>query len=197
MGLPVEKHRYTTEEYLAKELSATEKHEFQDGEILAMSGGSYEASLIACNFIGELNTALKGKPGRVLESNVRVRIARDNRYVYPDSMIICGSPEFDPLDNKRHTVLNPRVIIEVLSPSTEAYDRGDKFDSYRAIPSLEEYVMISQDRANMESWLRQPSGDWSIISTKGLEAVAKVRCLGIELSMADIYAGVEWPDTGL
>ena len=193
MGLPAEKHRHTIDEYLTLELSATDKHEFHDGEILAMSGGSYEASLIACNFIGELSTALKGKPCHVLESNLRVRIAEDNRYVYPDSMIICGAPEFDPLDNKRHTILNPRVIVEVLSPSTEAYDRGDKFDSYRAIPSLEEYLMISQDRANVESWLRQPSGDWSVLSITDIGAVAKVRCLGIEIALADIYSGVEWP----
>ena len=192
MGLPAEKHRYSVDEYLAFEISAVDKHEFHDGEILAMSGGTYEASLIAVNFVREASNFLKGKPCRVLESNLRVRIARLNRYLYPDALIHCGPPEFDPLDTKRHTILNPRVVIEVLSPSTQAYDRGEKFAAYREIPSIEEHILISQDHPNVESRLRQPIGDWSAISFNGIEAVAKVRCLGIEIPLAEIYAGVEW-----
>ena len=193
MDLPASNYRYTVDEYLARELAATERHEFHDGEILAMSGGSMEASLITANFIRRAGNALDGKPCRVFESNLRVRIASQNRYVYPDSLIICGTVEFDPLDSKRHTILNPKVIIEVLSPSTEAYDRGDKFASYREIRTLEEYVMISQHRANVESWLRQPDGDWSIVCYTEIEATAKIRSLQIEMPMMQIYAGVEWP----
>lgn len=191
MGLPPEIHRFTVEEYLSLEQEATDKHEFHDGEILAMSGGSLEASLIAANTTREIGNALKGKPCRVAESNLRVRIPPRNRYLYPDALIFCGSPEFDPLDNKRHTILNPRVIIEVLSPSTEGYDRGDKFASYREIPSLQEYIMIAQDRVSVESWVRESDGNWSILTFAGLTAVAVVRSVGINIPMSEIYSGVE------
>ena len=210
MGLPTDNRRYSIQEYLAFELAATEKHEFHDGIILDMSGapcyieeaadftlesgGTLEASLIIVNLIRELSTALKGKPCRLAESNLRVRIARQNRYLYPDSLIFCGPPEFDSLDGKRHTLVNPRVIIEVLSPSTEAYDRGEKFASYREIESLEEYIMITQDRPSVESWLRKPTGDWSIESSTVMQSTAQVRCLGIQLPLTEIYAGVEWPE---
>src|SRR2546423_1270394 len=124
MGLPVEKRRYTVSEYLAFERTARERHEYRDGQIIAMAGGSYHHSLILSNLIGELHAALKGKPCRVLESNLRVRIQGTPLYMYPDATIICGKREIDPNDELLETVTNPRTIIEVLSPTTEAYDRG-------------------------------------------------------------------------
>jgi Uma2 family endonuclease len=193
MGLPAQTRRYTIAEYLDLERKADGRHEYHDGEILAMSGGSLEQSLITANIVGELRNALKGKPCRVAESNLRVRIARQGRYVYPDALVFCGAPKFDPEDDQRHTLINPRVIIEVLSPSTEAYDRGDKFTQYRQIEAFEEYILISQDRPNVESWLRQPDGAWSIQNYASLDSSGKVRCLGIEIPMAEIYAGIEWP----
>ena len=195
MGLPAQKHAYSIAEYLEFERDADVRHEFHDGEILAMSGGSLEQSLITINVGAELHNALKGKPCRVADSNLRVRIPRQARYMYPDALVFCGSPEFDPQDDKRHTIVNPRVIIEVLSPSTEAYDRGDKFSHYREIDSFEEYILISQHKPNVESWLRQSDGAWSIVNYIGLDTVATVRSLGIEIPMAEIYAGVEWPLT--
>ena len=117
-------------EYLELERAADERHEFHDGEILAMSGGSLEYSLITANLVGEMRNALKGKPCRVAESNLRVGIPQPGRYVYPDALVYCGPPQFDPQDVDRHTLLNPRVIIEVLSPSTEAYDHGDALAQY-------------------------------------------------------------------
>lgn len=194
MGVPVRKHRYSVEEYLELERDADVRHEYDEGEILAMSGGSLEQSIIAANVIREAGNALKGKPCRVADSNLRVRIARRNRYLYPDALIFCGPPQFDPQDVKRHTILNPRVVVEVLSPSTEAYDRGDKFAQYRLIDSFEEYVLISQDKPNVESWLRQPDGAWSIAIHAALDGVAAIRCLGVDIPMAEIYAGVEWPE---
>ena len=179
MGMPAQKHRYSIDEYLKLEADAGQRHEFQDGEILAMAGGSPEQSFIIINIAGELRNALKGKPCRVAESNLRVRIPRPPRYVYPDASIICGPLQLDPQDPNRHSILNPRVIIEVFSPSTEAYDRGEKFTQYREIESFEEYILISQDRPNFESFLRQSDGAWSIQTCTGLESVAKIRSVGV------------------
>ena len=140
-----------------------------------------------------IDGALKGNPSRIHESNVRVRIPRTPRYVYPDAAIVCGAPQFDPQDTRPMTLTNPRVIIEVLSPSTEAYDRGDKFTAYRGLESLEEYVLVSQGTALIESFYRQADGTWSFAVFAGLQGAAKLRSLGIEVPMADVYAGVEWP----
>ncbi len=193
MGVPVQKCRYSIEEYLKLEGESAERHEYHDGKILAMAGGSPEQSFIISNVVREAGNALKGKPCRVAESNLRVRIPRLPRYVYPDASIICGPIHLDPQDPQRHSVLNPRVIVEVLSTSTEAYDRGEKFTQYRQIESFEEYILISQDRPNFESFLRQPDGAWSIQACTGLQGIAKIRSLGIEIPMAEIYAGIEWP----
>jgi len=193
MGLPAEKRRHTIEEYLRIEQDSSEKHEYWDGELLSMAGGSYEHSLITVNIGGEVRNALKGKPCRVLDSNLRIRIPRRPRYVYPDVSIICGPPQFDPQDPTRQTVLNPRVVVEVLSPSTAAHDRGGKFTSYREIASFEEYVLVAQDQPSVESFFRQPDGTWLFTPYSGREAVAAIRCLGINLPLAEVYAGVEFP----
>lgn len=195
MGMPARQRRYSIEEYLELELHADERHEYQDGEILAMAGGSPEQSFIIANFVRETGNALKGKPCRVAESNLRIRIPHRPRYMYPDASIICGPLQFDPQDTKRHTILNPKVIIEVLSPSTEAYDRGDKFTQYREIQAFEEYILISQDRPNLESFLRQADGAWSILNFTGLDTAAKIRSLGIAIPMTELYAGIEWPSS--
>ncbi len=192
MALPVQKRRYSIEEYLEQELTAVDRHEFHDGEILAMSGGSLEQSLIATNILGEMRNALKGKPCRAADSNLRVRIPEKGRYMYPDALVFCGPPQFDPQDDKRHTIINPKVIIEILSPSTEAYDRGDKFNQYRQIPSFEEYILISQDRPNVEGYHRQPDGTWPSVTVTDLSTSAQIRSLGIEIPMTEIYAGIEW-----
>lgn len=193
MGLPATQHRYTIDEYLVMERQATDRHEFHEGEILAMSGGSIEQSVITANLIGELRNALKGKPCRVADSNLRVRIGRQSRYVYPDALVFCGPPQFDEQDDQLHTLLNPRVIVEVLSPSTEAYDRGEKFGYYSQVESLEEYLMISQSKPRFESWLRQPDGAWSVATHTALDAIARVRCLDVSIPLSEVYAGVEWP----
>ncbi len=194
MGLPVEKRRYTIKEYLERELDAAERHEFHDGEILAMSGGSDAHSFIIANVIREFGNQLKGKPCSVAEGNLRVRSRREPRYVYPDASVICNDREYDPEDPNRHTILNPRVIVEVLSPSTEAYDRGDKFEYYQGIDSLEEYVLIAQDRPAAQSFLRQPDGTWSMMGIHGIEAALRLRSLQIEVPLAEIYYRVEFPE---
>ena len=193
MALPLQKHRYTVAEYIALEEASDIRHEFHDGEILAMAGGSFEHSIISANIVGELRSALKGKPFRVAESNLRVRTSPRGRYVYPDASVFCGPPQFDPDDTRHLTILNPRVVIEVLSPSTEAYDRGDKFAKYREIESFEEYILISQDRPNVESILRQGGDAWSFRTYSEMESAAVIRSLQIEIPLSEIYAGIEWP----
>ena len=196
MGIPVEKHRHTIAEYFAIEHGSDVRHEYQDGEVLAMSGGSPAQSFISLNIGAELRNALKGKPCRAAESNLRIGIPRLSKYLYADASIVCGPLQFDLLDEKQHTILNPRVIIEVLSPSTEAYDRGEKFAAYREIETFEEYILIAQDHPSVETWLRQPDGAWSIKTFAGLASIASIRCLNIQVAMMEIYAGVEWTSPG-
>lgn len=186
---------YMVSEYLRLEGDSTEKHEYRDGQILAMAGGSYFHSLIIANVVGELRNFLKGKPCCVLEGNLRVKNQRRAFYTYPDASVICGEPQFDAGDSTGQTVLNPKVLIEVLSPSTEAYDRGDKFDAYRGIDSLHEYILVNQDSARVESFLRQPEGSWLLTFASGLEASIRIRSIGADLTLREIYREVQFPSS--
>jgi len=195
MTFSFEQRRYTAEEYLRLENDSTERHEFRDGQIIAMAGGTYEHSLIAANVVRELGNRLKKGPCRVLESNLRIRMGRSVLYSYPDASVICGPPQFDLLDPGRMTMKNPHVVIEVLSPTTEAYDRGEKFDRYRQIESLEEYVLVAQDRPSVQTFLRQSDGTWLFTSANGLDASTKIHCLDVELPLAEVYAGIDFQKT--
>jgi Uma2 family endonuclease len=183
----------TLEEYFRFERTALEKHEFRDGQIIAMSGGTYEHSLIIANTIGELRQQLKGKPCKVADSNLRVRITKTVLYSYPDALVICGDPQFDPLDSARTTITNPKVVVEVLSPSTESYDRADKFVQYLRLESLQEYVLVSQQTALVEVFLRQEEGAWKLFFFEGREATAKLQSIGVNLPLSEVYAGIEFP----
>jgi Uma2 family endonuclease len=186
--------RHTLPEYLAFEETSELKHEFHAGEVLAMSGASPEHSLITANAIAALHAGLAGSPRRIYSSDLKIYSAAADRVCYPDACIICGPIQFHPGDEKRRLVINPRVIIEVLSPTTEAYDRGDKFRDYRTIVSFEEYVLISQTKAMIETFARQADGQWIIAATyAGLDAVAFIRCLSLNVKLSDIYDGVEFP----
>jgi Uma2 family endonuclease len=193
MTLPEPQPRYTIDEYVRRELTSDEKHEFQDGEILGMSGGSPEHSLIIVNTSSAIHTRLRGKTCRNYESNLRIRIPSVRRYVYADGSIFCAPLEYDAEDTSRQSVTNPRVIIEVLSPTTEAYDRGEKFSHYRRLDSLIEYVLISQSEALVETYVRREAGAWLLTPFTGLDSVAKLRGVEIELPLTEIYAGVEFP----
>lgn len=194
MALPAETQRTTLQAYLDLEETSDVRHEFHDGEVLAMSGGTYRHSLITANVVGELRQRLKGRPCRALESNMRVATRSTRRYVYPDASVVCGGPEFDPDDPRETTVVNPALIVEVLSESTEAYDRGEKFNHYRRIPALNEYVLAAQDRPLVESFLRQQDGTWSLATFEGADATAELRSLKLSIPLAEIYAGVEFDD---
>jgi Uma2 family endonuclease len=190
MVMPVEKRRYSIAEYLEMELAASQRHEYYFGEVLAMSGGSDVHSFVIANIIRELGNAMKGKPCKVADGNLRVRNAHTPRYVYPDASVICGPAQYDPKDANHHTIINPRVIVEVLSPTTEAYDRGDKFEFYQGISSVEEYVLIAQDRPSVQTFLRQGDGTWSMKGVTGLDGTAKVRSRGIDILLSEIYDGI-------
>ncbi|MFO0589925.1 MAG: Uma2 family endonuclease [Polyangiaceae bacterium] len=158
MADAAQKLTMTSAEYLAFERASLEqKHEFVDGEIFAMSGGTMEHGLLAMNIGAELRVALFDKPCRAVGSDVKVR-SSPTKYHYPDVSVVCGRPLFE--DETRDVLLNPKVIIEVLSESTERYDRGDKFESYSAIASFEDYVLLSQDAVRVEHFHRQSDGTW-------------------------------------
>ena len=189
----------TPEDYLRLESDAVDKHEWIDGRVLSMAGGSFGHSLATSNVIRCVGNKLVGKPCRTLDSNIRVRVATGGLYTYPDVTVVCGEPQFDTLDRSGGTLLNPRVIVEVLSPSTEAYDRGEKFRRYRLIESLDEYVLISQTEAVIEVFTKQSDGAWQLSTFEGADAVARLGSIQIDLPLREIYAGVTFaavPPTG-
>ncbi len=144
------KTRYTPEEYLALERSSETKHEYFKGEIFAMGGASSRHVLIVTNLVIELGSQLKKGPCRVFSTDLRVRVDTSGLYTYPDVVVICDAPEFS--DDQRDTLLNPVLIIEVLSDSTKDYDRGGKFEQYRTIKSFKEYLLVAQDRPHLEHY---------------------------------------------
>lgn len=182
--------RYLTPgEYLEIERNAEYKSEYHDGEMFAMAGASESHNLIQLNFSGELRQQFRGKSCRAYPSEMRVRIA-GVRYVYPDASAICGDPEF--AEDQRDTLLNPSVVIEVLSPSTESYDRDRKFELYKKIGSLREYVLIASDRIHVDLYVRTADGEWIPTSYDEPDETVKLASVGAEVRLADIYEKVEF-----
>ncbi len=183
-----QKTRISEEEYLARERAADTKSEYRDGEIVAMVGGSREHILIGISASALLYRQLEDRPCEVYSNDMRVRIEQGQRYTYPDLIVVCGEPQFgdDYLDN----LLNPTVVIEVLSPSTEAYDRGDKFHHYRTIRSLREYLLIAQDAYRIEHFARQGEQHWLLTVADGLEASVYLASIDCTLRLADVYKKV-------
>jgi Uma2 family endonuclease len=193
-ALPVPDRRMTPEEYFDFEQTSETKHEYFEGQLLDMSGGSIYHSAITTNLIGELYSRLKGSPCRVFESNLRVRVKRRTVYSYPDLLIVCGPPDHDPDDRHKTTITNPRVVFEVLSPSTEAYDRGAKFKRYTGHATLEEYILVCQDEPSIDVFWKNPSGTWELRNTDGIGSTLSLRAIpSIQIAFADIYRDVEFP----
>jgi Uma2 family endonuclease len=184
---------FTVDEYLRLEAGSVQRHEYRDGQIIAMAGGTPDHSLIIANLIGELRNRLRGKPCRVYDSNLRVRIPRTPLYTYPDASVICGPLEFDAQDPNRTTVINATLIAEVLSATTEADDRGEKFRRYLTLETLREYVLVSQVRPWIETFSRQGDGTWRFSTASGLDGSAKFDALQIELPLLEVYSGIEFP----
>jgi Uma2 family endonuclease len=181
----------TPEEYLAIERRAERKSEYFEGVMYAMSGASYGHVLIVDNLNYELKLQLKGGPCRVHSSDLRLRVAQNGLYTYPDLMVICGGPQF--ADDRRDTVVNPVLIVEVHSESTQAYDRGKKFEQYRRLPSLREYLLAAQDAPRIEQWTRQPDDSWLMTETSGTDACIRLASIDCLLPLAGIYDQIEWP----
>ena len=195
----VPKRKLTVAEYLAIEKKAEFKSEFFDGEMfpvhrdgpLGMAGASRAHNTVTANLLGELHARLKRGPCRAFVNDQRVLIDRTGLYCYPDVLIVCGGVE--STEDDEDTITNPRVVIEVLSPTTERYDRGAKFRHYQQVPSLVEYVLVSQDEAVVERFVRQADGSWALVSFVGLEAELALTAVPVRVPLADIYAGVEFP----
>lgn len=182
--------RLTVDEYLALEESAGVRHEYFDGEIFAMAGGTASHSLIAGNWTRELGNALNDHGCRVFNSDMMVFCPTGLR-TYPDVSVTCDTPRYE--SDKQRTLLNPQLIVEVLSESTEAYDRGRKFDHYSRIESLREYVLVASDRAHVDHFARQPDGRWVLTAHDGLAATVGLNAHGVALPLAELYLGVELP----
>ncbi len=159
-----------------------------------MAGGTYDHALIITNASGELRTLLKGGTCDVIAIELRLAADPDSHYTYPDVLVICGEPVFQ--QGRKHTVMNPVVIIEVLSPSTEAVDRGRKFADYRKLPTLREYVMISQYEPRVEVYRLGLAGQWTLFEYFGLDMKVQFESLGVELPMSEIYRRVNFEQTG-
>lgn len=197
MGLPATKKLVTAEEYLEAEHLARDRHEYDYGEVLMMAGCTDEHETIFGNVFGELRDRLKGTPCAAKSSNMRVAIRPGGRYVYPDISVVCGRSEFDPVDKRHTTITNPRVIVEVLSPSTERYDRGKKLADYLSMETVEEYVLVSQSEPRIDVFSREPGRPWAFAIHRGPEAVARLHSLKIDLPLSEVYGGVEFrPEEG-
>lgn len=185
--------RYTPEHYLTLERQAKHRSEYINGSIVAMAGASRQHNLIAGNVFGELRTQLRGRPCEAYINDMRVKISVTGLYTYPDVAALCGEPQFE--DSHVDTLLNPSVIVEVLSESTEAYDRGEKFAHYRRLESLRDYVLIAQDKVRVEHYVRQ--GDqWVLSEANALTSTIHLSSINCKLALRDIYERVEFPSNG-
>jgi Uma2 family endonuclease len=175
----------TPEEYLAIEREAEYKSEYVDGVRYAMAGGSERHNLIAANTIIAIGIQLRNRPCRVYPSDLKVRVPNSKRFLYPDVSVVCGESRF--ADNERDVILNPVLVVEVLSESTAAYDRGKKFLSYQQIESLQEYLLISQDEEIVEHYVRQSNDTWLYTKAMGSEETIILPSIECEVMLKDIY----------
>ncbi len=179
------------EEYFRLDAGAPVRSEWLRGEMYATAGGTIDHSLICANCVGALHNVLRGRPCRVFEGNLRVKSGGPTLYSYPDATVICGQPMIAPED--RNTVTNPTVVVEVLSPSTAAYDLGTKFDCYRELVSLRNYLAVSSREYRVQSFFRRDDGIWEVGFAAGRAASIHLPSINAQLPLAEIYEGVEFP----
>lgn len=193
MSAKLKRKYIAPEEYLALEREAFEKHEYFDGEIFEMAGTSEEHANISSNINASLHFQLKKRPCKSYQSDLRVHIPVTGLYTYPDVVVVCGKPQL--LDDAYlDTLLNPDLIIEVLSPSTADYDKGTKFDHYRTIESLKEYVLVWQDKKRVARYTKQPDGGWTLNDFIGEDAEILLSSIDCRLSIEDIYDKVDFDE---
>lgn len=184
-------HSMSPGEYLAFERAQTNaRHEYLNGEITAMSGASLMHNTIVSNLVISLGIQMRGRSCRVFSSDMRVNIPVTGLYTYPDIVALCDTPRLE--DDAADTLLNPSVIIEVLSPSTEAYDRGTKFAHYQSIDTLQTYVLVAQDQPRIEIFLRRENGSWLYSVADVPEAIVRLETIDCQLTLADVYEGIRF-----
>jgi Uma2 family endonuclease len=181
---PARKLTYSFAEYLTVDEASETRHEYVNGEIFAMSGGTLEHSELAANVIAALATQLRGKPCVVFTSDARVRVLATGLATYPDVSVVCGAIQRDP--QNKNTLTNPVVLVEVLSDSTEGYDREEKFSHYRRIPSLREYLLVSQYEKRIEHLSRNDDGSWTLRDVVA-PGMVELPSIGCSLALEEIY----------
>ena len=185
------KQCFTPLEYLERERTAEFRSEYDHGVIIPMPGASREHNAITFNTSGLFWSQLEGSSCEGFAQDMRVRVPQCDRYYYPDIIVVCGEARFE--DATFDVLLNPRLIVEVLSESTERKDRGEKFDCYETLPSLSDYVLISQTEPRIEHFSRLEDGIWRFVAARGLEAVPNLPAIGCSLRLADVYARITFP----
>ncbi len=190
MGVPEPVRRLTEAEYLAVERAAVFKSEFFGGDLFAMAGGTRQHSRIATNLVREFSVRLKGRSCEPFNSDLRVKVEATGLLTYPDLSVVCRPQRF--MDAEEDTLVNPVLIAEVLSDSTEAYDRGKKFEQYRQIPSLREYLLVSQNHPCIEQFIRRDDGQWLLREAVGLKSKLVLPSLRITLALSDVFARVRF-----
>jgi Uma2 family endonuclease len=185
-----QKVRFPVAEYLSMDRDSSEKHEFAFGEIYAMGGASAKHVEIVGNIARELGNQLRQRPCRVYSTDLRLCVDAEHRYTYPDVVVVCDQPRF--LDDQLDTLLNPDLIVEVLSESTRNYDRGDKFQQYRGIPSFREYLLVDQAKAHVERYSKQLDGTWSLWETDSVDGVIQLESISVTLPLSEIYLKIEF-----
>lgn len=188
---PVPKKKYTLEEYLELDRNSEERYEYFNGEVFAMAGGSPSHARISLNVCTSLTQKLKGGRCEAFNSGMRVKVPKALPYRYPDVSVVCGEPIFDELDGQQMLV-NPVLIVEVLSPSTAAYDMVDKFAEYQSIDSFQEYLVISQDRPHVIQHVKQSKRRWLRIEIEGMESEVKLESVNVILSLSGLYERVDF-----
>ena len=183
------KQKYTIEEYLEMEEAATEKHEYYQGEIFAMSGAKDAHNLITGNLYFHLRSKLKGKPCQPRNSDARIHIEKNTLFTYPDVSVVCGDPEF--LNNDEWNLLNPTILFEVLSPSTKNHDRDEKFRLYRDIPSLKEYVLVDPEAILIEAYTINKDALWELKEYKNINDTLQLKSMQVAIDLKEIYEGTK------
>lgn len=188
---PVPKFNYVSaEDYLVMERASQHKHEYYQGEVFAMSGASLNHNHVFTNLFGFLSSKLKGKGCKPYGSDLRIHIPMNTLYTYPDISIVCGNPE--TTDNVFDTITNPCVIIEILSPSTKSYDRGDKFNLYRQITTLQEYILIDPETVSVEHFVKTDIHEWKLTELTNITDEFTIQTVGIRITLEELYLDIQF-----
>ena len=188
MAVQLKRRSFSAKEYLEQERASSEKNEYFNGEIFAMAGASRRHNLISGNIFAALHSQLRKRPCEVYPSDMRVKIRKTGLYTYPDVVVVCGKPQFE--DSDKDVLLNPTVLLEVLSPTTEAYDRGDKFGHYRTVSTLSDYLLVSQSKLLVEHYVRQPNDSWLLTLYQEPSQTVTIQSIECSLLLEEIYEKV-------